>query len=102
MNIVFSRRIQLDSGGRVLTPYLTIDYREWSPDPQSTDTIRVSLHHHDITGNDVIASAGWVFGAVLARRLVVQYHSLSVCCCHGNIGRRGLWIAFERIPPANW
>jgi hypothetical protein len=35
-------RMRLDSGGRVLTPYLIVDYVEWERDPQSTDSLRVN------------------------------------------------------------
>ena len=43
----------LDSNGRVFTPFLRINYEEWEPDLESSDTIRVMYYittiHHSVT-----------------------------------------------------
>ena len=73
-------RIELDSGGRVYTPYLRIDYAEWEPDQDSHDTIRVySSNNNDIIANDIIIILQAGFSVVYSQDIASFNITISVC-----------------------
>jgi meckelin len=61
-------RMRLDSGGRVLTPYLIVDYVEWERDPQSTDSLRAGFavdYSQDVSSFNITMSVFVVVMAIL-------------------------------------
>ena len=93
--------MELDGSGRVFTPFLLIEYAEWEPDLDTTDTLRVfiSLHHHYIIASFPQAMFSVVywqdvmsFNVTLSVFVVVMAAMVGVVCgvrVNGFIRRTG-------------